>query len=109
MYTGPIGGPGGPIGRQVQFAGAGGQLLLIPSPAAPQRLTEGDHLGLYYLLTHLDARRSIRPWVVKSGRKWVQPRSNTDHSNTFPLGHPPTLSRQVRQLCCEETPRRELM
>ena len=41
------------------------------------------------LLTDSNVQRSIPRRVVKSGRKWVQPRSNTDHEFSFPLGHPP--------------------
>src|SRR5690242_12886340 len=61
------------------------------------------------LLTHSDAQRSIRPWVVKSGRKWVQPRSNTDHQQHFSFGPPTNALSSGQNLCCEETTRRELM
>lgn len=47
---------------------------------------------MFNLLTGLGARRSIRRWVVKSGRKWVQPRSNTDQQANFSFRPPTKLS-----------------
>src|SRR4029079_17591840 len=71
-----------------------------------ERPTEGDHLARAKLLTHRGAQRSIRPWVVKSGRKWVQPRSNTDHQQHFSFRPPTNAFSSGQKLCCEETTRR---
>jgi hypothetical protein len=41
------------------------------------------------VLTAKMMQRSIRRWVVKSGRKWVQPRSEPIISHFSRNGHPP--------------------
>ena len=66
------------------------------------RPTKGDRFGHIRLLTHRGLRRSIRRWVVKSGRKWVQPRSNTDHQQHFSFRPPTNALSSGSNVCCEE-------
>jgi hypothetical protein len=54
------------------------------------------------ILTQCGAQRSIRPWVVKSGRKWVQPRSNTDHQQQLFLWATHQALSSGAKVCCEE-------
>src|SRR5262249_35219076 len=56
----------------------------------------------FILLTQFGAQRSIRRWVVKSGRKWVQPRSNTDHQQQLFLWATHHRLSSGSKLCCEE-------